>query len=65
MMSKSKIKIHGISIRHRKTKEIVKFIKTDYGTPALKVLSGVRINMSPDYVASEEIITEEEYNNIK
>ena len=57
-------KIHGISVRDRKTKELVEFIKCDYGRPALSVLSGIRMNMSPEYVATEENVSEDEIKTI-
>ena len=51
---------HGIVVRERKTKKIVEFIECATGRPALKILSGIRINMSPDYKASEEFIDEKD-----
>ena len=44
---------HGIKIIERKTGDVVKFIPCNTGREALKVLSGVRRNMSEDYKAEE------------
>ena len=44
---------HGIKIIERKTGNVVKFILCGTGRAALKVLSGVRRNMSNDYEAME------------
>jgi len=47
---------HGIKIIERKTGDVVKFIPCNTGREALKVLSGVRRNMSEDYKAEEGFI---------
>ena len=44
---------HGIKIIERKTGKVVKFIICGTGRAALKVLSGVRRNISGDYKADE------------
>lgn len=51
------MKKHGIAIREVKTKKLVDFIECDIGK-ALKVLGGVRINMSKKYYATEEEVTQ-------
>jgi len=56
---------HGITVRERKTNNLVKFIECLRGRPALQILGGIRINMSPDYKASEEFVSEEEIAKIK
>ena len=58
-------KIHGVSVRNKKTKELVEFIETDYGRTTLSVLSGIRINMSPEFIAQEENIEQSEISAIK
>jgi len=57
--------VHGISIKHRDTKELVEFIRCDVGRDALRVLSGVRINLGDNYVATEDFATEEEIQEMK
>jgi len=48
---------HGITIRDKKTKEIIRFIECETGRTALKILSGVRHNLNnKDFIASEEFI---------
>ena len=51
---------HGITIREKKTKTLVKFIECPTGITALKVLSGVRHNLGKDYEATEDFVDEEE-----
>ncbi len=46
-------KVHGIAVYEKSSNKVVEFIECDVGRPALKVLSGIRINMSPDYKAEE------------
>jgi len=58
-------KIHGIAVSHRKSGEIVEFIKCETGRSALRVLSGIRINMSHEYKADETYISEDEYKKVK
>ena len=48
--------VHGIAIYEKKTGKRVEFIKCRVGNHALRVLRGVRINMSPDYRAEETSI---------
>lgn len=52
--------IHGIRVENKKTKELVRFIKCPEGNSALRVLSGVRINLGAEYRAEEGFATEEE-----
>jgi len=61
----SENKIHGIAVTERKTKELVEFIPCAFGNPALRILSGIRINMSPDYKAEETFVTQKEVDSIK
>jgi len=58
------MKKHGIAVREIKTKKLVEFIECATGRPALKILGGIRINMSPNYRASEEFVTEKEITEI-
>ena len=57
-------KKHGISVRERKTNELVEFIECETGRPALRILSGIRINMGPDYKASEDYVALKEIKEI-
>lgn len=54
------MKKHGVTIRKKKTNEIVDFIECDFGRTSLVVLSGIRRNLSPDFVAREETIDSSE-----
>ena len=58
-------KVHGVSVRDRKTKELVEFMPCDYGKPALRILSGIRMNMSHEFIASEENVSQSEIDSIK
>ena len=56
---------HGIAIRERKTKKLVKFMECRCGREALLVLSGVRRNMNTrDYKAEEEGVEDSEISAI-
>ena len=55
---------HGIAVRDRKTGELIDFIETDTGSQALRVLSGIRINMGSDYKASEEFVSHDEISKV-
>ena len=59
--------IEGISIRKKDTKELIELIKCPVGTrQSLKVLSGVRQQINQDdYIATEDLVTQKEYDNIK
>ncbi len=57
--------IHGIAIREKKTKKLVDFIPCDVGNRALKVLSGVRINLGNNYDAQETFVKQEEIDLIE
>jgi hypothetical protein len=58
--------IHGIAVKEKATGEVVDFIKCDVGRPALRVLSGIRINLNhEDYEAEEDLIDEETYKKLK
>lgn len=48
--------LHGIAIRDRKTKRLVRFVECDVGREALRVLGGVRINLNSRCVAEEEVL---------
>lgn len=56
---------HGIAVRNKKTKQLVQFIECQYGSPALRVLSGVRMNLHKEFDAQEDIIDEKEIELIK
>lgn len=56
---------HGIAVRSKKTNQLVEFIECDVGRDALKILSGIRINMNhEDYKADETYVKEEEIDLI-
>lgn len=63
-LQETKTKKHGIAIRERKTNELVEFIECDTGRDALRVLSGIRINMGSDFEASETFIEEDEIKKL-
>ena len=56
---------HGIKIIEKRTGDVVKFIPCDTGRAALKVLSGVRRNMSEDYKAEEGFMDGKNENHKK
>lgn len=58
------MKVHGIAVRDVKSNKLIDFIKCEIGRSALRVLSGIRMNMSDDYRASEELIEEAETINL-
>lgn len=52
---------HGITIREKKSNKLVEFIECPVGNPALRILSGVRINLNhEEYMTEEGFVTEEE-----
>jgi len=52
---------HGIAVREIETGKLVKFLECDVGRPALRILSGVRMNLNhEDYEATEDMATQEE-----
>ena len=57
--------VHGIAIRERADNSLVEFVKCGLGREALMVLSGVRRNLGSPYKAEEEVITTEEWNELK
>ena len=56
---------HGIAVRNKKTKQLVQFVECQYGSSALRVLSGVRMNLHKEFDAQEDIIDEKEIALIK
>ena len=56
---------HGIAVRNKKTKQLVSFVECQYGSPALRVLSGMRMNLGKEFDAQEDIIDEKEVALIK
>ena len=52
---------HGITVREKKIDNLIEFIECPTGNNALRILSGIRINMNhEDYKASEEMVEESE-----
>ncbi len=56
---------HGIAVRNRKTNQLIEFIECDTGRPALRMLSGRRMNLHQDYDAQEDFVDEAEIQQIK
>jgi len=58
-------KKHGITVREKSTNKIVDFIECETGRSALRVLSGIRINMNHnDFKASEEYVSPEDIEGL-
>lgn len=54
-------KRHGIAVRHKKTGVIIKFVECETGSKALKILSGMRMQIdTKNYSAEEEFVEESE-----
>lgn len=51
---------HGIAVREKKTNRLVEFIECETGRPALRILSGIRVNMNKDDYKAEETFVEED-----
>ncbi len=57
---------HGITIREKKTNKLVEFIKCGTGNTALRILSGVRMNLNHDeYTAEEGFVSQTEIDAIE
>jgi len=56
---------HGIAIRQKKTKKLVKFYECEVDR-ALRILSGVRYNLdTKNYTANEEFVKDTELTELK
>jgi len=56
---------HGITIRDKKTKELVKFIECDYGRKALIILSALRTQTDLKRFSVEEEIISDDLQEIR
>ena len=55
---------NGIAVIDKKSDKVIHFIEAS-GRSALRVLSGIRINMSPDFRAEERFIHDDVLIKIK